>query len=86
MRSQGAYFEGVCDVIVLCTMFLVSYMFFNKRLYFSYSMSGYLLDRPRTFLNFPPLSFPWGFGREWRSIAYRHTGHTFDQTLDLHEG
>ena len=35
VRSQGAYFEGVLDVIVLCTMFLVSCIFFNKCLYFS---------------------------------------------------
>ena len=46
VRSQGAYFEGNWGVIVLCTMFLASYIFFNKCLYFSYYMAGYLLDRP----------------------------------------
>ena len=47
VRSQGAYFEGDWSIIVLCTMFLVSCNFFNKCLYFSYHMAGYLLDRPR---------------------------------------
>ena len=32
--SQGAYFEGDCSVIVLCTRFLVSCILFNKYLYF----------------------------------------------------
>ena len=35
VRSQGADFEGDWNVIVLCTMFLVSCIFFNKCLYFS---------------------------------------------------
>ena len=34
VRSQGAYF-GDWDVIVLCTVFLVPCIFFNKCLYFS---------------------------------------------------
>ena len=34
MRSQGAYFEGDCGIIVLCTLFLVSCIFFNKYLFF----------------------------------------------------
>ena len=46
VRSQGTYFEGDWGVIVLCIMFLVSRIFFNKYLYFSYYMAGYLLDRP----------------------------------------
>ena len=46
VRSQGAYFEGAWGVDVLCTMFLVSLIFFNKCLYFSYYMAGYFLDRP----------------------------------------
>ena len=33
MRSQGAYFEGDWGIIVLCTMFLVSCIFFSKCLY-----------------------------------------------------
>ena len=33
-RSQGAYFEADWGIIVLCTMFLVSCIFFNKCLYF----------------------------------------------------
>ena len=45
MGSQGAYFEGDWGVIVLCTMFLVFCIFFNKRLYFSGYMAAYLLDR-----------------------------------------
>ena len=45
VRSHSAYFEGDWGVIVLCTMFLVSCIFFNTRLYFSYYMAGYLLDR-----------------------------------------
>ena len=35
VRSQGAYFEGDWGVIILCTMLLVSYIFFSKYLYFS---------------------------------------------------
>ena len=35
VRSQGAYFEGDWGVIVLCTVFLISYIFFNKSLYFA---------------------------------------------------
>ena len=45
VRSQGAYYEEDWSVIFLCTVFLVSCIFFNKCLYFSYYMSGYLLDR-----------------------------------------
>ena len=48
VRSQGAYFEGDW-VIVLCTMFLVSCIFFNKYVYFLYYMAGYLLDRPHMY-------------------------------------
>ena len=33
VRSQGAYFEGDWGIIVLCTMFLVSCIFFNKCLF-----------------------------------------------------
>ena len=46
VRCRGAYFEGDWGVIVLCTIFLVSCIFFNKCLYFSHYMAGYLLDRP----------------------------------------
>ena len=46
VRFQGAYFEGNRAVIVLCAMFLVSFIFFSKCLCFSYCMAGYLLDRP----------------------------------------
>ena len=46
VRSQSAYFEGGWGIIVLCTVFLVSCIFFNKCLYFSYFMAGYLLERP----------------------------------------
>ena len=34
VRSQGAYFEGNWGIIVLCTMFFVSCIFFNKCLFF----------------------------------------------------
>ena len=43
VRFQGVYFEGDCGIIVVCIMFLVSYIFFNKCLHFSYYMAGYLL-------------------------------------------
>ena len=33
VRSQGAYFEGDWGIIVLCTVFLISCIFFNKRVY-----------------------------------------------------
>ena len=42
----GAYFDVDWGVLVLCTMFLVSCIFFNKCLYFSYYMAGYLQERP----------------------------------------
>ena len=45
VRSPGAYFEGDWGIIVLCTMFLISFIFFNKCLYFSYYVAGYLLGR-----------------------------------------
>ena len=35
VRSQGACFEGNWCIFVLCTVFLVSCIFFNKCLYFS---------------------------------------------------
>ena len=50
VRSQGAYFEGDWGITVLCTMFLVSCIFFNKCLYFSYYMARYFLDRPCTYI------------------------------------
>ena len=46
VRSQGAYFEGDWGIIVLCTTFLESCIFFNKCLYFLYYTAGFLLDRP----------------------------------------
>ena len=52
VRSQGAYLKEHWGVIVLCTMFVVCCTFFNKCLYFSYYMAGYLLDRPHMLLIF----------------------------------
>ena len=46
VRSQGAYFEEDWGIIVLRTVFLVSCIFFNKSLYFSYYMAQYFLDKP----------------------------------------
>ena len=46
VRSQGAYFEGDWGIIILCTMFLVSFIFFSKCLYCSWCMAGYFLDIP----------------------------------------
>ena len=51
VRSQGAYFEGDWDIIILCTMFLVPCIFLNKCLYFSYFIAGYFMDRPRILWN-----------------------------------
>ena len=46
VRSQGAYFEGDRGVIVLCTMFLVSCISFNKCLYFhSLCLGTFCTDR-----------------------------------------
>ena len=59
VRSQGAYFEGGGAIIVLCTMFLLSYIFFRKCLYFSYYMAGYLLDRPCIYGNLSISSVYW---------------------------
>ena len=44
VRSQVTSFEGDWSITVLCTMFLISCIFFNKRLYFSYYIAGYLKD------------------------------------------
>ena len=41
VRSQGACFAGDWGVIVLCTMFLASCIFFNKCLYLLHHMAGY---------------------------------------------
>ena len=49
VKSQATYFEGDWGIIVLCTMFLLSGIFFNECLHFSYYMVGYLLDRPHIF-------------------------------------
>ena len=46
VRSQGAYFEGHWEVIVLCIMFLVLVSFFNKCLYFSHYVAGYSWTKP----------------------------------------
>ena len=65
VRSQGAHFEGDWGITVLCTMFLVSYNF-NKCLYCSYYMAGYLLDKPGTKQYFVRSSHkinPWVNGR-----------------------
>ena len=45
VRSRGAYFEGDGGITVLCTMFLISGIFFNKCLYFSlhsWTLSGHI--------------------------------------------
>ena len=52
VRSQGAYFEGNGGVIAVCTMLLVSGVFFNKCLCFSCCMAGYFLDRPHMVLGY----------------------------------
>ena len=41
VSSQDAYFEGDRGIIVLCTIFLVPCILFNKYLYFSYYMAVY---------------------------------------------
>ena len=46
VRSQGAYFKGDYGVTVLCVVFLISCIFFNKCFYFSYTIAGYPLERP----------------------------------------
>ena len=46
VRSQAAYFERDWGITVLCTMFFISCIFFNKCLYFSYYMAGYFMDKP----------------------------------------
>ena len=40
VRSHGSYCEGDWGIIVLCTMFLVSCVFFNKGLYCAWYMDG----------------------------------------------
>ena len=51
VRSSGASFEGDWCIIVLCTVFLISCIFFNKYLYFSYYMATYLPYRPYMCVN-----------------------------------
>ena len=51
VRSQGTYFERDWGVIVLCTMFLVSCIFFSKCFCFSNYIAGYFLDRPHKCFN-----------------------------------
>ena len=46
VRSQDACFEGDWGITVLCTMLLVSCIFFNECLYFSCYVTGYILDSP----------------------------------------
>ena len=58
VRSQGAYFEGDWDIIVLCTMFLVSCIF-NKCLHFSYYIDRYFLDRLHTTSSHPQEFYKW---------------------------
>ena len=43
VRSQGTYFEGDWGVIVLCTMLLVSCIFFNKMSLF-FILNGWILS------------------------------------------
>ena len=50
VRSQSAHFEVYWSIIVLCIVFLASCIFFNKYLYFSYYMTGHLLDRPHIYM------------------------------------
>ena len=69
VRSQGAYFEEDWGVIVLCTMFLLSCIFFKKCLYFSFYMSRYPLDRPRIF---PCSKTTW---KQWHHYNNEHTWH-----------
>ena len=46
VRPPSAYLDGNWGVIVLCTVFLESCIFFNKCLYFSLYVARYFLDRP----------------------------------------
>ena len=67
VRSQGAYFEGDWGVTVLCTMFLVSCIFFNKCLFFivhAWILSEQTLWESKRFLwtqndNAPPPTTAW---------------------------
>ena len=52
VRSQGANFKGDWGVIVLCAVFLVSCIFFNKCLYSSYYVAEYFMDRTLYIANF----------------------------------
>ena len=61
VRSHVAYFEGDWGIIVLCTAFLVSCIFFNKCLSFSYYMAGYCLNRPHIALYINPC--PWMYSQ-----------------------
>ena len=56
VKAQGAYFEGDWGRIIRRTIFLVFCIFFNKCLYFSCYMTGFLLDTPCSFTIFSLLS------------------------------
>ena len=55
VRSQGAYFEGDWGVIILCTMFLVPYIFSNKSLYF-FIVHGWI---PSGQISYNPVKTAW---------------------------
>ena len=55
VRSQGVYFEGDWGIVVLCTMFLVSYIFFNKCLSLFFILHGWILSRQNLYNNLNPL-------------------------------
>ena len=58
VRPHSAYFEEDWSVIVPCTVFLVSCIFFNKCLYFSHYTARCFLDRPHmrtcVYIDFTP--------------------------------
>ena len=57
VRSQSAYSEGDWDTVVLCTMFLVSCIFFNKCLFFM--LRGWIPSGQKSYMPnfFPPFMY-----------------------------
>ena len=74
VRSQGACFERDWSIIVLCTLFLVSCVFFNKRFYFSCYVAGYFMDMS------PKLNRYFGNIKvNWRTIIILERGWCLEQ-------
>ena len=72
VRIQGAYFEGDWGIIVLCTMFLISCIFFNKCLFFI--VCGWILSG-QTYIYLYVIIYVilHKYTLQYQSLRYKHT-------------